>query len=884
MKLNQKKNINENPAEALKKYFGFDSFRAGQEEIISEILNGKNVVAVLPTGAGKSLCYQLPALISENFSIVVSPLIALMKDQVDSLNKNSDTAAFINSTMSFSEAEQVLTNIAYGRFKLLYVAPERLETAFFAERIKPLLPSYMFVDEAHCISEWGHSFRPSYRKIKDFADYIGIKNISAFTATATPEVINDITVQLGLKDPEIFVRGFERDNLRLNVRITKRKKEKCFELISRYKTPAIIYTASRRKAEEVSEFLNLHKIGCAYYHAGLAPEERKKIQEDFLSDKTPVISATNAFGMGIDKKDIRLVIHFNMPGSIENYYQEIGRAGRDGKISSVYLLYDDSDINLQNFLLANSHPDKPLIKRVYDAICDYGQVAEGNIPAKEIHINKDYITSCVKAELNRGLLVSVLNILESGGYLKQISELDKRASVRIIMEKDRLHGFTKNTSNEALQGILLLLLRQFGSEIFAGSVYVSLFQIGQALGLLESEVLDGLNTLDNLGILVFNNPSPGQNIILTSPRTNSDRLNLDYDRINKSYLYRRKKIGQMVNYAYSGECRFKFILNYFGEKVEDYNCGKCDNCMNEDKPTENVSAYLKEIILRTLSGLTSPVTETVLFSILKGNKSAGKFSKLETYSSCRNHTKEELKFSLHALISEELIIKPNDKDNFVQLSERGADYLREKGFMQPAGSTPFNYEENLELFNLLNEVRKAASKKFLQEGYLICPDETLKEVAQIRPKNRNELLSVKGFNHRMFNKIGQELLEVLSDFEKKDTESVEGEEGRKELPQNIKETYNLLIQGYSLGDISSLRKLNEAVISMQIETILEFAPGTEIKHLFPGETLTSVLEELKGGFTDLKDLKEKLKVEISYSLLRIAVAKFRVSSSANPRM
>ena len=430
-------------AKALKKYFGYDSFLRGQKEIIESILKGQQIVAILPTGAGKSLCYQLPALISENFSIVISPLIALMKDQVDNLNKEDEVAAFINSTMSFSETEEVFQKISFGKIKLLYLAPERLDNKKFADRINELNPNFLFVDEAHCISEWGHNFRPSYTKLREFIDYCSIKKVSAFTATATPEVVRDIREQLNFKEPEIFVKGFERENLHLNVLLNTKKNSKVLELLSSIDGPAIIYTSSRKKAEEVSEFLSLKGISCGYYHAGLNAIERRKIQEEFINDNIRVICATNAFGMGIDKKDIRLIIHYNMPGSIENYYQEIGRAGRDNEQSSVYLLYDEKDLHIQNYFISNSHPTKDLIQKIYVAINDFNQVAVGSLPESELIIDTEYISKYTGTTVSRGLLHSSLKFLENAGYLKQVSEFEKKDTIQLLMRKDKLEQFVR---------------------------------------------------------------------------------------------------------------------------------------------------------------------------------------------------------------------------------------------------------------------------------------------------------------------------------------------------------------------------------------------------------------------------------------------------------
>ncbi len=873
------------PIQALEKYFGYKSFRLGQKEIIDAILQGNNVLAVLPTGAGKSICYQIPSFISEHFSIVISPLIALMKDQVDSLNtpgmSGEKSAAFINSSMSFYEAEEVLQNISYGKTKLLYIAPERLENITFAERIKKLNPSYLFVDEAHCISEWGHNFRPSYRRILDFINYTGIKSISAFTATATPEVIQDIIVQLNLKSPKVFVKGFERDNLNLNLIVTKKKKEKCFELISRYKTPAIIYTSSRRSAEEVSEFLTFKRISCSYYHAGLAHEERKKIQEDFLNDKIPIIAATNAFGMGIDKKDIRLIIHFNIPGSIENYYQEIGRAGRDGKDSFVFLLYDDSDINIHNYFLSNAHPDKRIIHGVYNAICDYNKIAEGIQPDSEIILNNEYISAYVKRNISRGLLYSTLKILEGGGYLRTVSEFDNQSSFQFLNEKNKLKEFVKNSSNKNLKEVILLLLRVHGSSIFSTEVRLFLKDLASQSGLQEFDIDESLIILDNLGIGKYSRPVSKNSVLLTSPRINTERLRIDYKKINESYLNQQKKIDLMVGYVFTNDCRFKYILNYFGENVDGYSCNKCDNCVEDKNISSESTEYLKEIILRTLYD-TGPASDSTLISILKGSAKPDKYQKLETFGTCLNFLRNDLKTVIHILLSGNLIRRKSSSSKKFELDEEGLIYLKKINVIETSDISFADYESDIELFNILKEIRTRASKKFMQTGYLICPDEVLREIVNKKPAGELDLLSIKGFNQRMFNKIGKEFLDAIESFRNKNTEVKQNAsyltKENREIPQNIKETYILLKKGYPLNSIASLRNLSEAVISMQIETIIEYEPGININNLINEENINKINSEIEKGFIDLKDLKKRLPEEISYPLIRIAVAKHKFTS------
>lgn len=854
------------PSEALKKYFGYESFRNGQEEIINSILSGKNVLAVLPTGAGKSLCYQIPALISDNFSIVISPLIALMKDQVDALNQKGEIASFINSTMSFAEIEDAVQQIAFGKIKILYVAPERLTNKNFAERLKNLNPRYLFIDEAHCISEWGHNFRPSYTRIKDFIDFSGIKNVSAFTATATPEVIKDITHQLGFNEPEIIVKGFERNNLYLNVIHTGKKNEKCLELLSLNKTPAIIYTSSRKKAEEVAEFLNMNRIKCSYYHAGLTGIERRKVQDDFINDVTPVIAATNAFGMGIDKKDIRLIIHYNTPGSIENYYQEIGRAGRDSKDSYIYLLYEDSDIRIQNYFLSQSHPDKEIIIKIYNAICDYGMVALGNIPSKEIPLFTDYISAHIKREISKGLLFSSLKFLEGAGYLRVLTEYDRKESIQILWDSERLKNFVKDSINNALKELVLLLVRKYGSQIFKQPVQISISDFAMQEGFDSSEINESITILSNMGIISYEEPLTRESVMLTHPRVEGKELKLDYKKILESYISQQKKINTMVDYVFTNDCRFKFILKYFGEKADDYNCGKCDRCSTDVKSTENIRKYISEVILKTLADSNKNLTENLLINILRGKIKSLDNPFITTFGVLRNYTKEEIKSVIHYLLEKHFI-----EDNFKSLT------ITEKGLQEigePLVNHSDDYTENLVLFNLLREARNKVSKKFNQNGLMICTDEVLREIANSKPKTRTEFLMVKGTTPKMFHKCGEEFLDVIKNYSLNFKSEIINEEEKK-LPSNIKETYQLLKKGYNLKDIAGLRKTSEAVISMQIESIIEYEPDIEIEHLLNSGELRKILNEIEKGYDNLKDLRERLNNSVDYPVLRIAVAKYK---------
>jgi len=860
-----------NPRDILKSFFGYNNFRPGQEEIIHSIISGKNVLLILPTGGGKSICYQIPALLSPTFAIVISPLIALMKDQVDSLNKQTESAAFINSTLNYSEIENVLRKLSSNQIKLLYLAPEKLDNIQFVERIKALNPSYLFVDEAHCISEWGHNFRPSYRKIKHFIEFTGIKNISAFTATATEDIRVDIIEQLGIPDAEIIVQGFERSNLLLNVLETKQKKEAITRLLNKDSLPAIIYTATRKSTEEVSDHLRVKGISSAFYHAGLTSEMRRIIQDDFLSGRIEVIVSTNAFGMGIDKSDIRTVIHYNLPGNIENYYQEIGRAGRDGNVSSIYLLFDSKDISIQGYFIKYAIPERIHLETVYNAICDYGKIALGQLPDKEIPIDKNLFTYLEPKGLNKALLESSIKILEESGYIKSISDYYKKHKVLFLLPPRRLNELVNKITDNEIKDLILVLMRSYGSSLFNNHTTMNIQEISRQLSSTEKETISQLNQLSESGIIDYLQPSLFPTVKLAKHRVKSEDLFLNFKKLNELQKNSIKKLQQIIDYVKTDLCRFAYILQYFGQKENNYKCGKCDNCRGVHLLPETTS-YIEEHIMHTFKELRGSINKKDLFETLMGKSAKSKFMQLTTFDSCSLHKKTEIEQALSNLILNRKVLSEKNRISLIKDFNMSHN---QKNMIEDS----YGYEQELKLYNTLRQIRNEVSKKFGQMPYMICPDEIMREIARLQPKAPSDFLNINGFNQRMFNKIGEDFLAAISEV--RNNESLSKKLKEKNIPDNILLTLELVQKKYSLEEIARLTKLPESVISMQIESLIGFVPDLEIEQLFDKGELNEIYKSINNGITDLKQLYTIMNNKISYAKLRIALAKWHRLSNDN---
>ena len=851
----------------LNEIFGFSEFRLGQDEIIQSILNGNNVLAVLPTGGGKSLCYQIPALMSESFSIVISPLIALMKDQVDSLNKKKVVASFINSTLTYQEVENVFRNIESGKIKLLYVSPERLENIDFTERIKRLKPKYVFVDEAHCISEWGHNFRPSYRKITEFCERIGNTNISAFTATAIPEVRRDIIEHFNFSNPRIFIRGFERKNLSLNAIRTNRKKEKVLSLIKANKLPAVVYTSTRKNAEELSEFLTMNGFLSNYYHAGLAPEQRRMIQDDFMNDRVKIICATNAFGMGVDKPDIRLLIHYNLTASIENYYQEIGRAGRDGKPSNIYLLYEEKDYNIQQYFINNNYPTDEEVKQVYNSICDYMQIAAGSTYDKRIQIDKNVESFMLPHKINKPKLLASLKVLHENNLLEFYPEGSKYSFIRILFTQSDLKTFIKQYARNLMRDLLIYIIRNYGDVAFNRKVKIDIPSTARNLDVIETDLVKVFEKLSITGVIEFDMPLESPSVRLLNERVYPYNLTLNVRNWMEHKRNSEKKLSIMRDYVFTDTCRFKYILNYFGEELKDYACGKCDNCTNISTKDSVQLEYLEEIITDTLKEVRNPIKQIDLIKILLGSTKHPGAQKFTNFGACKHFKQNELVEIIEHLIQKDIIKKI---DTRLTLSDEEKDIFTVPTEI-PETKTNNDYESDLELFNKLREVRKTTARKFSQSPQLICSDQILRKIVEVKPNSPSKLMSVQGFSQWMFNKVGEDFLEAIYEFKRESI--IKKDVKQKKIPESIQQVYELLNKKYSLEDIASLTKLPEAVVSLQLETILEYLPDTDISSLIKKHEIEIIEKEISKGITDLKELKQNLPGFINYAKIRIVLAK-----------
>src|SRR5438105_294688 len=573
----------EDALSALRRFFGFEDFREGQREVVEAVLAGHDTVVVMPTGGGKSLCYQLPALMRDGVTVVVSPLIALMKDQVDALRARGLPATFINSSLDFEEQKGRIAGVRRGDFKLLYVAPERFRSSHFVETLRRAEISLFAVDEAHCISQWGQDFRPDYLRLRSFLAGLGSPQTIALTATATPYVRADIIEQLNLSDPRAFVSGFDRPNLSIGVVHTEKEREK-FARIRQLATEyagqsGIVYTSTRKSVEQITQRLRDARLAVVGYHAGMTDDERVRAQDDFMSGRAQVIVATNAFGMGIDKPDIRFVVHFHLPGSIEAYYQEIGRAGRDGRQSVCLLLFNYADKRTQDYFIEGSYPPPELIVKVYNALTGTG--------LRRIELSTREIAA--RAGLRNEMAVqSALITLEKAGHIERGTGAENRAEVRLLMPPHLAREAVGARRSLQLKQALSGLLGDYGvTERVDAEVNVQEF--AEALGTELPALRRALSTLAEASVISYR-PARRTRGVLMLDEQPAARLRIRPEDLARRAALEQRKLREMISFCYTERCYRAFILDYFGDHSHPASCGKCGNCLLQERREREGSA------------------------------------------------------------------------------------------------------------------------------------------------------------------------------------------------------------------------------------------------------------------------------------------------------
>ena len=562
----------------LKQYWGYDSFRSLQEEIISSVYEGKDTLGLMPTGGGKSLTFQVPAMLMEGTCIVVTPLIALMKDQVDNLKQRGIKAVAVHSGMSRQEIIVALENCIFGDYKFLYVSPERLSTELFLTKLQYMKVSMLVIDESHCISQWGYDFRPSYLRIAEFREHLPEIPVLALTATATPEVVDDIQNRLHFKQKNVFSKSFKRKNIAYVIRETEDKIPEIINILKKMHGSGLVYVRSRKYTKDIAEELVNQGISADFFHAGINPDEKIEKQNRWKSGECRIMVCTNAFGMGIDKPDVRIVIHYELPSSLEEYFQEAGRAGRDEQKAYAVALYSDKDGAKLKKRIEDEFPPRELIKDVYEKLAFYYQIGINSGFQTTHNFNLEHFCTVFKFSFSQAY--QALKLLDLSGYIEYLEETERQSRVIFTINRDEMYKYS--SFNETVENLIRVLLRSY-TGLFSEYVYIKEDLLASRTGLSHHQVYEILKMLSSQHII---NYIPAQSTpVITYTQSREDRQYLSIpqtiyeDRKNRL----ESRIESIINYASTDRfCRSKLLLRYFGEKKSE-NCGHCDVCVAQKK-------------------------------------------------------------------------------------------------------------------------------------------------------------------------------------------------------------------------------------------------------------------------------------------------------------
>jgi ATP-dependent DNA helicase RecQ len=789
--------------------FGLDQFRSGQREVIESVIARQDCLCVMPTGGGKSLCYQLPSLLLDGVTLVISPLIALMKDQVDGLLERGIRATLVNSTIDATTQNERIAAMERGEYDLVYIAPERFRSGRFNEAIARTRVALLAVDEAHCISEWGHDFRPDYTRLGRVRRRLGHPPTIALTATATDNVRRDICEQLELNDPRVFITGFDRPNLRYEVRHASSdsaKQDALGKVLKQVSGAGIIYCSSRKRCEEVAEFLRKSlKRKSIVYHAGLMPDERRRAQDSFMAGRDMVVVATNAFGMGVDKPDIRFVIHYNIPGTVEAYYQEAGRAGRDGAESLCLMLYAQGDRYIQEFFIESEYPSREVIWSIYDFL--------SRRPEDPIELTQEQIKERLRLEISEMGVGASLKLLESAGVLERLRPRENMAIIRIDSEVSLVGLLPSQATN---QRRVLSALENLVAATRGDDTYFNPHILAQRLELEPTQFSRALYELCDKLPVEYVPPFRGNAVrMLDRNRTVKD-IGVNFEQLEDRKKCEFDKLERVISYAQSRQCRRHAILTYFGDNAP-LRCGHCDNCApgkHAARTEVQANDRVRDVVRKILSGIARATRGRIGFgkrlvaAMLVGrNVKAVKrwgFDKLSTFGLLKDFDEDEVVLLIESLIAtgwveqEEFerfkpVIRVSPEGREVMMGEREASCAwgvpaellsklqgsapgKESGKRKrsrEAVETPAVEEDaapeppeldlpiDRELFKRLKSARDRWAAEANLPAYMVLSNSALEGLARAKPTSIDGMLEVKGIGPAKVAKFGERLLQLI---------------------------------------------------------------------------------------------------------------------------
>ncbi|MFH1487955.1 MAG: ATP-dependent DNA helicase RecQ [Pseudomonadota bacterium] len=761
----------------MERVFGYRRFKPGQEEMIGSALDGKDILIIMPTGAGKSLCYQIPSFIRDGIALVISPLIALMKDQVDALRVRDLPAAAVHSLMSLREQEDALKRIGSGEIKLVYVSPERLRNPRFIQAVKRNRVSMVAVDEAHCISQWGHDFRPDYLRISKALQVLGHPQTIALTATATEKVRSDIITQLKLRTPRVFITGFDRRNLYWEVAAVHDETEKTAlmrERLAGLSGAALVYAGTRKNVESIAESLRQDGYEAEAYHAGLEKAVRTRVQDSFMEGRTNLVVATNAFGMGIDRSDIRMVIHHAFPGSLEAYYQESGRAGRDGEPALCLLLYSPSDRRLQEFFIETRYPARERVFEIYNRLRER--------PEDILWLTYREIGLMGEEKISDLTVASCIKILEDAGAVKRLRRNDNRAELYLHKTPEIiLSSLPKRADN--LERLIRGLEKLYdGNQLTEGIRFLP-EELEEMTGLSPGALRRCLSRLDKELEATYIPPFRGRGLRILR-RIDPDKLDIDFQALQLRKASELEKLDQVMAYASRLDCRRRHLLDYFGDTAGVGSCGACDLCDAGRKGTgsdeERADPVLAVKILSGVARLRERFGMGMAAKVLTGSEDrmVRQFGlqRLSTYGLLSEHSQSQVLDWLGELVSGGCILSRRTSVGtktypVLALTDRGRRILSDREQIRlalpakAAGSPVVNERSardlEREIFERLRDLRSRIARKERLPSYCIFQDRTLREMAGTLPETPEELLRIIGVGEVALRKYGEDFLILI---------------------------------------------------------------------------------------------------------------------------